>query len=464
MFAYLGAARIGVITAGISTRYRRQEIRDILSNADPRLVITTEKFEDVCFPDLVEEARRGVPSLEAVALFEGTGPGTLTGLLEERDSKSVDLSAAEALVDEHDPIAIVYTSGTTGSPKGALYDSAALIALTRLFLTRLPELPPPGTPHLWPGMSLSHIGAMGRVHIHVALASTMVLHDRFDVRWCLEQIARLRPDRLGGFPPVLVQLVRAPEFIDYDLSCVKSIFFGGAPLAPHLVDEISTKLKAEVYTGYSCTETCVISATLPSDPPDRRRSTVGRPTEGVEVRIVDENRRSLPTGKPGRIAVRSPATMRRYWRSPEATERALDGEGWLYTEDMGFLDDEGYLHLLGRDKDMYFRAAFNVYPGEVEAVLQAHPKVAQAAVVGVPDDVLGHKGWAFIVPRNPSDPPGLGELRDYVGTELASYKRPDGLTVLPSLPVNSMYKIDKRALLERFLSRKGEGEERVQAV
>jgi len=451
MFLYLGAARIGVMTAGISTRYRRQEIRDILSNADPRLVITVDRIGDVRFPSLIEEARPQAPSLEDVICFNREGPPTEAGpdlerLLAAGDAAGVDLAGAEAAVGSRDPVAIVYTSGTTGSPKGAVYDSAAMIALTQMFSTRLPQPPAPGTPNLWPGMSLTHVGAMARVHIQLAYATTMVLHERFDARWCLEQIQRLRPAALGGFPPVLMMLVRSPEFARFDFSFIKSINFGGAPLASHLVEELERQIGAQVYTGYSCTETIIISATLPSDPPECRAGSVGRPTAGVDVRIVDDERRPLPAGTPGRIAVRSPATMRGYWRNPEATARALGADGWLYTEDMGYLDADGYLHLLGREKEMYFRAAFNVYPGEVEEVLQTHPKVAQAAVLGIPDDVLGEKGWAVVVPTNAADPPTLEELRQHVGRELASYKRPDGLTLVEALPLNSMYKVDKRTL------------------
>ena len=448
LFCYLGAARIGAITAGISTRYRRQEIGEILANADPRLVLSVGGSDGVDFPALIESVRAGAPSLERVVRFDGDGPESLAALIAA--GEGVDLAAAEAAVRPDDPIAIVYTSGTTGTPKGAVYDSAAMIALTELFSTRLASPPRPGDPNLWPGMSLTHVGFMVRVHIQLAFASTLVLHERFDARWCLEQLQRLRPARLGGFPPVLVMLMRAPEFVGRDWSFIKSVTFGGAPLAPHLVDEIRAKLGVDVFTGYSCTETAIISATLPGDPPERRAGTVGRPTAGVAVRIVDADRQSLPAGEPGRIAVRSPANMRGYWRRPEETARALDDQGWLYTEDMGFLDAHGYLHLIGREKEMYFRAAFNVYPGEVEDVLQQHPKVAQAAVLGVPDDVLGQKGWAFVVPTDPTDPPTLDELRAWVGRELASYKRPDGLSLVATLPTNAMYKVDKRVLRDAW--------------
>ena len=450
LFCYLGAARVGVITAGISTRYRRHEIGAILANADPRMVLTVDAAEDARFVDLIESVRGQSRSLQRIVRFAGDGRGTLAELMAAGDAGSGAVAAAAADVAPDDPIAIVYTSGTTGTPKGAVYDSAAMIALTRMFSSRLPAPPAPGEANLWPGMSLTHVGAMVRVHIQLAFANTMVLHDRFDAHWCLEQLQRLRPARLGGFPPVLVMLMRDPEFARYDWSFVKAVTFGGAPLAPHLVQEIRQKLGVDVFTGYSCTETAIISATLASDPPERRRGTVGRPTAGVELRIVDEQRQPVAVGTPGCIAVRSPASMRGYWRRPEETARALDAAGWLYTEDRGLLDEHGYLHLIGREKDMYFRAAFNVYPGEVEAALQSHPKVAQAAVVGVPDDVLGQKGWAFVVPSDAADPPTLDELRAHVGAELASYKRPDGVTIVAELPTNAMYKIDKQALRARW--------------
>lgn len=446
LLCYLGAARIGVLTAGISTRYRRHELREILANADPTMVLTVGSAADVDLVALIEEVRAGAPSLRSVVRFDGDGPGTLAALMAAGDHAQVDLAPAEAAVGGDDPIAIIYTSGTTGIPKGAVYDSAAMIALTTLFRSRLPEPPAAGEPQLWPGMSLTHVGAMVRIHIQIAFAATLVLHEAFDAGWCIQQLLRLRPARLGGFPPVLMMMIRSPEIARHDFSFIKSVTFGGAPLAEHLVEEIKRKLGVDVFTGYSCTETAIISATLPSDPPERRDGTVGRPTAGITLRIVDEARQPLPIGARGRIAVQSPATMRGYWRRAEETKRALDDAGWLYTEDYGYLDEHGYLHLIGREKDMYYRAAFNVYPGEIEAVLQSHPRVAQAAVIGVPDDVLGQKGWVFIVATDPNDPPTLDELRAHVGREMASYKRPDGMTILASLPTNVMYKVDKRAL------------------
>ena len=196
-----------------------------------------------------------------------------------------------------------------------------MIALTRPVRTRLPAPPPPGEPNLWPGMSLTHVGFMVRVHIQLAFAGTMVLHDRFDARWCLAQLQRLRPARLGGFPPVLVMLMRDPEFAAPRLVVRQ----GGAPSAArrwrqHLVDEIRAKLGVDVFTGYSCTETAIISATL-AERSARAPRRHGRPADRRASRCASSTtqRRPLPAGEPGRIAVRSPATMRGYWRRPEET-------------------------------------------------------------------------------------------------------------------------------------------------
>jgi fatty-acyl-CoA synthase len=450
LIGYLGCALVGAITVGISTRYRRHELRHILADAEPRLVVSVGSSAGIDFPALLQEVSSAAATVPEIVRFDGDGPGSLAAMLATGDRASVDLDAASALVTPDDPLTIVYTSGTTGPPKGAVYDSRAMTALTRLFSSRWREPPVPGAPSFWPGVSLTHVGATGRIHLQMASGGTLVLHDRFDAEWLLGEILRRRPPAIGGFPPVLMKMIRLPAAASADWSFVKSVSFGGAPLAPRLAREIGERLGAEVFTGYSCTETLIISATLPTDPPERREGTVGRPTPGVEIAILDERGGVLAANVPGRIAVRSPATMRGYWRNPEATARAIGPDGWLRTEDMGFLDDAGYLHLLGREKEMYFRAAFNVYPGEVEEVLVRHGKVAQAAVLGVPDDELGAKGWAFVVPRDPADPPTLDELRRFVGEELASYKRPDGLTVVDEIPLNAMLKVDKLELRNRL--------------
>jgi acyl-CoA synthetase (AMP-forming)/AMP-acid ligase II len=215
------------------------------------------------------------------------------------------------------------------------------------------------------------------------------------------------------------------------------------------------RLGVPVVVRYTSTEASLGTGTVPGDPDHVVATTVGRPVPGVAMAIVDEDGRTVPEGEVGRVRLSSPAVMRGYWGGPltgpgaggvvydrEAT-RAVLADGWLTTGDFGFADTDGCLHLVGRANELYIRGGYNVYPAEVEGVLGSHPGVAQVAVVGAPDPVLGEIGVAFVVPSGvpPSDPPGLLEdLRALA---------PDRLVVAESLPLTSMMKVDKRALADR---------------
>src|SRR5437870_177253 len=279
------------------------------------------------------------------------------------------------------------------------------------------------------------------------------LPDLRDVAWFLA--ARLAASTvgavadLGGIPTQVIMLLDHPDRARRDLSSLRSVLLGGAPSSPELIRRVHDTLGVEVSVRYSSTEVAIATASLPDDPPERLATTVGKPTPGVELRIVDERNAPVPAGTAGEVVVRSPAAMVRYWRDPEATAATIDAEGWVHTGDVGFLDDGGYLHLRGRQREMFIRGGFSVDPAAIQDLRPPHPKVARAAVIGVPHGVFGEVGWAFVVARDPADPPTLAELRAFVGAELASFKRPDGLTVLPELPLTPMFKVDKRALRER---------------
>jgi acyl-CoA synthetase (AMP-forming)/AMP-acid ligase II len=213
-----------------------------------------------------------------------------------------------------------------------------------------------------------------------------------------------------------------------------------------LIERIQRELGVTISLRYSSTEVGIATCTLPGDSIELLTTTVGKATPGVELRIVAEGNGALACGEIGEVVIRSPATMRGYWNDPQATAAAIDSEGWIHTGDLGFLDANEYLHLRGRRSEMFIRGGFNVYPAEIEDHLGKHSKVARVAVVGVPDARFGEIGWAFVVPRDPENAPTLAELRDYLAQQLASFKRPDGITILGELPVTPMFKVDKRAL------------------
>ncbi|MBM4267516.1 MAG: AMP-binding protein [Deltaproteobacteria bacterium] len=444
--AYLATSRLGAITTGINVRYRRTEIGHILQRSGARLVFGVDAFYGADFRGMIEALRPELPELRETLWVDAKEVTDGTAAVVEKLAGDL-ATPPPADVQPSDPVAIVFTSGTTGIPKGAWYAHENVLALAEIETRRYKSRRPPAA-HLVTGVSFAHVGFMARAGIGLSHQTCTIIHDEFDPAAVLETIERERLSDIGGFPTQVVLLLDHPDCAKRDMSSVETVLLGGAPSTPALIRRVQETLKARVSVRYSSTEIGIGSASLPDDPPEILATTVGKPTSGVELRIVDDENRPLPTGEYGNVVVRSGATMRGYWRDEEATRKTIDEAGWIHTGDVGAVDEAGYVHLRGRQSEMYIRGGFNVYPSEIEDLLGKHPKVARAAIVGLPDDVHGEIGCAFVVPRKPDDPPTLAELRAWVGDSLASFKRPDRLTLLPELPATPMFKIDKRALKE----------------
>lgn len=446
--AYLAVNRLGAIATGINLRYRRIEIGHILERSGAKILVSVTGSHESDFRATIDGLRSGLPELEDTLWLTESDLWSST-----RDSVAKLAAdappAGEIASRPSDAATIVFTSGTTGIPKGAWYTHENLVALAEIETRRYPSGRPPPA-HLVTGISFAHVGFMARAAIPIAHQTCTIIHDSFDPAHVLETIERERLTDIGGFPTQVVMLLDHPDRPKRDLSCVETVLLGGAPSTPAFIRRVQEGFSSRVSVRYSSTEMGIGTASLPDDPPEILATTVGKPTEGVDLRIIDEDGHETPTGEYGEVIVRSPATMRGYWRNDEATAKTIDEEGFIHTGDVGSLDEAGYLRLRGRQSEMYIRGGFNVYPVETESRLGKHPKVARAAIVGRPDDVLGEIGWAFVVPTDPSDPPELQELRAWVGEELASFKRPDGLTLVDDLPTTPMFKIDKRALRERL--------------
>lgn len=445
LIAYLAAGRLGAITTGINARYRRTEIGHILRRSGALLLLAVDTWHDADFRGAVEPLRAGLPELRDVLWIPAER------LRESSVQVVTDLATRteaplRASVAPDDPFIIVFTSGTTGVPKGAWYSHRNVLALAEIDTRRYADGVIPFQKHLAAGLSFAHIGTMARIGLQIGHLGASLIHDAFDPAAVLETVERERLSHLGGIPTQIIMLLDHPDRPRRDLSSLKSILIGGAPSSPELIRRIQQTFNATVSVRYSSTEVGIATASLPDDPPEILTTTVGKPTPGVELCIVSAENQPLAADQVGEVVMRSPATMRGYWRDPEATAATIDAEGWVHTGDMGFLDAAGYLHLRGRQSEMFIRGGYNVYPAEIEDLLAKHPKVARAAVLGVPDPVFGEVGWAFVVSRDPAAAPTLAELRGFVGAELASFKRPDGVTVLPDLPLTPMFKVDKRAL------------------
>ena len=443
--AYVAAARLGAVTTGINARYRRSEIGHILQRSGAALLLAVENWHDADFRATVESLRGDLPELREVIWVSAAALRSGTAAV-VRDLAATLPAAPAVSVAADDAVAIIFTSGTTGVPKGAWYTHRNVLAVAQIDTRRHAEGRPPVQKHLAAGLSFAHIGTMARIALQIGHLGSTLIHDSFEPAAVLEVIERERLEHLGGIPTQMIMLLDHPERRRRDLSSLKSIVLGGAPSSPELIRRLRDTLGVTVSVRYSSTEVGIATASLADDPPEVLTTTVGKATAGVELRIVDAENRPCGVDVVGKVVIRSPATMRGYWRDPQATATTIDAEGWVHTGDMGFLDSAGYLHLRGRQSEMFIRGGYNVYPAEIEDLLARHPQVARAAVVGVPDAVFGEIGWAFVVPRPGGEPPTLHELRRFVGNELASFKRPDGLTLLADMPLTPMFKVDKRAL------------------
>jgi acyl-CoA synthetase (AMP-forming)/AMP-acid ligase II len=463
--AYLGASLAGLLTAGVNPRLGNPEIEHVLRDCGARAAIAIDRFGDREYATRVNSLRSAIPDLERVfvvaservdlaieppAVFRPGEPEPFRNLLAVPPGEALDLLRTTSLGPD-DPVAIVYTSGTTGKPKGAVFAVRNLEAVAR---TRSEMGTVRGDRALTAGTPFAHIGYMTKITAHIEDLQTVVILDSFSARKVLETVERERITHLGGVPTQWALMLRDPEFDRFDLSSVRAGAIGGAPFTPELVREIRRRFRIELTTRYSCTEIGLGTGSRPDDPEELLAETVGRAGSEVELRVVDEERRTLAVGEIGEVAVRGPAVMVGYWNRPEeTTAEALDREGWFYTGDLGALDERGYLRLRGRRKEMYIRGGYNVYPVEVEAVLAQHPAIAQAAVVGVPDPILGEKGLAVIVPKDPARPPDADAIRAFCREHLADYKTPDFVELRSELPTNAMYKVDKARLRDSFQSR-----------
>jgi acyl-CoA synthetase (AMP-forming)/AMP-acid ligase II len=418
---YGAAMRLGAITSGINPRLGAVEVASIFSRTKPRAVI----YDTLPAADPPPGAALLSRSDLGRAAAGSGGRGRLPAVR----------------LDLGDPVAIVWTSGTTGEPKGAVFDHANLKAVA----AGTGVLSEPGDVRLSP-LPFAHVGYMTRMWDELANVITTVIAP---TPWKAGPALRLIEDEritVGqGVPTQWALMLDHPAFEQTDLSSLRIVGTGATRVPPELVRRLRDVLGCPVIVRYASTESGGISTgSLPTDPDDVVANTVGRPSAGVEVSLIGDDGGLTAPGSVGTVRLRSGAIMRGYWHDPEKTAAVLSADGWLTTDDLGSLDPDGNLRLVGRRSDVYIRGGYNVYPSEVEAALGAHPAVRQVAVFGIPDPVLGQIGMAAIV----SDSPALSleDLRRWCKERLADYKAPDRLLVLPELPLTAMAKVDKRAL------------------
>lgn len=425
--AYLGVGLASGVVVPINTQYRARELTHLLADSGAALVVAG----GVALPEVL--ALRGeLPSLRHVIAADTSAEGALPW------NALLGCQATPQLPDGDDLALLVYTSGTTGRAKGVMLSHANLAAnvqaisqawrwtaADRLLLT----------------LPLFHVHGLGvGLHGTLTTGASVDLRPRFDARETLAALATGKYSLFFGVPTMYGRLLAVAQESDERPQDVRLFVSGSAPLSPTVFADFERIFGQTILERYGMSEGGMLT-TNPLDGP-RRAGTVGVPFPGQDVLIGAPTGRAA-SGEVGPVWVRGPNVFRGYWGQPEAAAAGFQGE-WFNTGDLGFLDAEGVLTLVGRAKELIISGGFNVYPREVEDVLVTHPGVAEAAVVGLPDTDLGECVTAFVVARDPA--PTADEVMDYCRARLAPYKKPRRVVFVASLPRNAMGKVQKDAL------------------
>lgn len=440
--SYLALFRIGAILVPLNTRLADPEWEYILEDSGASLVITEAAFEKRILA--LKERLTGIRHVISIG-------GQERGAIPWQDLLSTEpMEEPPQEPGIEDDLYILYTSGTTGRPKGA-------VITHQNFLWNAINAQVTGgfkaDDVVYYGLPLFHAAAMGGCFATLLLGGKVVLRPRFDPLELLSLIESERITRVPAVPPMLLAILETPGLERRDLSSLRAFNTGATTIPQPLKERLHERFPwVEITDSYGLTEATSYCTVLAGKEFLTKKACVGKPHAYVEVRVVDEKERDVAPGEVGEILVRGPNVMRGYWMRPEETQEALRG-GWLHTGDLGRMDEEGYLYVVDRKKDMIITGGENVYPREVEEVLNSHPSVAEAAVVGVPDERWGEKVVAFVVPRS-----GMniepGELDLHCRAHIASYKCPKDYRIVDDLPRTSTGKILKRVLRDGWEAQK----------
>lgn len=441
--SFWACAVLGLVAVPLNAWWKRDELAFALDDAGVAAVICDQRRWEV-----IASLANAIDSWRTTLIIDGDD---LDAEFEDGLGldwvSSVDIAIApitapqvpDTDTDEDDIVGIFYTSGTTGRPKGATVTHRQVLAnLQNLMVVSLSnrdssEAPPELDAKLQPS-SLLVVPLFHTTGCHATMVTTLASGGKlillepgkFDPERSLAVIQDEQVTSIGGVPTVMSRIVESPVFDQYDTSTVKRISYGGAPASPALVERIKAafpQVRSQLATAYGLTETASVATLNTGDDYISHPTSVGRPVPTVQVKVVGEDGSEVPTGQRGEICITGPTVMLRgYWNRPEVNAEVLV-EGWFRTGDIGVIDDDGWLYIVDRAKDMIIRGGENVYCVEIENALAEHPDVIEAAIVGVPDDDLGEEIKAVIQVANDADIDG-DALRDWCASQLAPYKVP----------------------------------------
>lgn len=441
---FLGTLKVGGIFTPINFRLVAEEIRHLLDHSDARFLVFGEEFIT-----LVDSIRHQLPKIES---FISVGKAnSLTSLEYESLLKESPTAEPNLEIREEDECLLMYTSGTTGKPNGVLLTHRNI--LWNLFNTMIARGDTKqGETSLVIG-PLYHSAALN-VHflIRVALCGTSIIIKHFDPQRVLEIIQRERVNVISGAPTIYHMILNLPGLEKYDTRSINRVSSGGSILpeeSKRRIQELFPNAKG-VYDAYGTTEASPNIAILKAEDSSRKLACVGPPVPFSEVKIVNEKGDELLPGMVGEIICKGPNIMKGYYKDAKATAEAIKC-GWLYTGDLGRRDEEGFIYIVDRKNDMINSGGENIYPRETEEVLYRHPKIHEAAVIGVPDPLWGETPKAFVVLKS-GESLKREEIIEYCQEHMASYKKPNFVEFVSNLPRNPAGKVLKNVLREKTIS------------
>lgn len=436
---FFATAKLGAILVPFNPLYTEEEVSHILKDSRPKLLFITEEL--------------GQSSLDALAKYVAKiiiVRGSVDGY--ENFASFIEANAPlieEAVIDVADDVyCILYTSGTTGSPKGVMITHQSVV---QSGVTISKELNCVKNDVYIIAAPLFHVFGMAcNLFSAVTTSSRMILIEKYSPSLMLEVIEREKVTIQQGVPTMFLKELELENFSEYDVTSLRAGIVGAAPITSKQMIEIRNKLGMNLCQSYGITETGSVTMTPYNDREEKITSTLGKPISGVKIRIVDENRRELPNNEVGEIAIHSFGTMKGYYNMPEETEKVIDKDGWFYTEDLGQIDEEGYLHFVGREKELIIRGGYNIYPQEIEEFLLQHPSILDVAVVGLPDEILGEKICAVIQLRD--EELTKENVIEYLDKRISRYKIPQEVLFVEEFPMTSSGKIKKNELKQGIMT------------
>lgn len=444
-------ARIGAVLVNINPAYRTHELEYVLDQSGISLLVAAPSFKTSDYAGMIEEVRGDCPDLREVVLFGGSDWDSLLEAGGRGDRSR--LAEVEATLSPDDPVNIQYTSGTTGFPKGATLSHHNILnngfsVGELLGYTERDRIAIPVPFYHCFGMVMANLAATSH-------GSCMVIPGPgFDPAASLEAVQAERCTSLYGVPAMFIAELALPDFDDYDLSSLRTGVMAGSPCPAEVMRKVIDRMgMSEVSICYGMTETSPVSTqTRRDDSLERRVSTVGRVGPHLEVKVIDPGSGvTVPRGVAGELCTRGYSVMLGYWNEPEKTAEAIDAGRWMHTGDLAVMDEDGYVSITGRIKDMVIRGGENVYPREIEELLHTHPDLMDAQVIGVPDERYGEELMVWVRMRDGADPLTVESLRAFCEGRIAHYKVPRYVHVVDEFPMTVTGKVRKVQMREEAI-------------